>query len=89
MRYVRSEQHLSAEVDGDVLFFDAVRGMYFATDGVGAFLWTALAAPRSLDELTALVYARYEVDAAICAADTEQFVMRLVGAGMVEPVSAD
>jgi hypothetical protein len=89
-RYRRAEGLLAAEVDQDVLFFDAARGTYFATSGVGAALWQVLAEPRDLEELCATVVARYQVEPDECTQDVAAFVTRLVAEGLlvrVEPSS--
>jgi hypothetical protein len=82
-RYRRAEGLLAAEVDQDVLFFDAASGTYFATSGVGAALWQALAEPRNLAEMCAIVVARYRVEPDVCAHDVAAFVTRLVEVGLV------
>jgi hypothetical protein len=82
-RYRRAEGLLAAEVHDEVLFFDATRGAYLATTGVGATLWQALAAPCDLEELCATVVANYQVDPDVCAVDVADFLARLQEAGLV------
>jgi hypothetical protein len=85
-RYQRAEGLLAAEVDEDVLLFDATRGTYFATSGVGALLWEALAEPQTLEELCEQVLARYEVGPEVCAEDVTAFMERLEAAGLLRKV---
>jgi hypothetical protein len=85
-RYRRAEGLLAAEVDQDVLFFDATRGTYFATSGVGATLWHELAEPRDLQELCATVVDQYQVEPDECAQDVAAFVTRLLDAGLLMTV---
>jgi hypothetical protein len=85
--YRRVDGLLAAEVGDDVLLFDVTRGTYFATGGVGAVLWEALAQPCDLDELCSLVLERYEVEHAECMADVSEFLKRLKEAGLVVEVS--
>jgi hypothetical protein len=82
-RYQRVEGLLLAEVDEDVLLFDATRGTYFATSGVGSLLWGVLAEPRTLEELCQEVLAHYEVEPEVCAADVTTFVAHLEAARLV------
>ena len=80
-RYFRQRDGLlAAEVDGEVLLFDASRGTYFATGGVGALLWDALARPSTLEELVQVVMAVYEVPRETCEEDVTAFLERLTAA---------
>jgi hypothetical protein len=81
--YQRRDDLLEATVDAEVLLFDAARGTYFATAGVGALVWAELAAPRSLAELCAAVVAAYDVTAEVCEADLTEFLAALHAAGIV------
>jgi hypothetical protein len=85
-RYRRADGLLAAEVDQDVLFFDATRGTYFATSGVGATLWQELAEPRDLEELCAAIVDRYQVEPDTCAQDVAAFVTRLLDVGLLTTV---
>jgi hypothetical protein len=87
-RYRRSERLLTAEVDTDVLLFDPKAGMYFATRGVGAFLWEVLSQPRTVEELCVLVQDRYDVASDACCADVAEFIRDLQDAELIE-VSSD
>jgi hypothetical protein len=82
-RYRRAEGLLAAVVDDDVLLFDAKRGTYFATSGVGAALWEALEQPCGLDQLCTLVLERYQVAPEVCAEDVAAFLARLEAAELV------
>ena len=81
--YQRRDDLLTAEVDEEVLLFDAARGTYFATAEVGALVWAELAAPRSLAELCAAVEAAYDVTPEECRSDLEDFLAALCTAGIV------
>jgi hypothetical protein len=84
VRYRRVETLLEADIDDEVLLFDAAKGMYYATSAVGAFLWEALAQPRSEAELCALTLDRYEAPAAVVTSDIASFVSRLRSAGLIQ-----
>jgi hypothetical protein len=82
-RYQRVEELLAAEVDEEVLLFDATRGTYFATGGVGALVWSELAGPRTLEELSARVHAVYDVTLEECTEDVREFLEAMHAAGIV------
>jgi hypothetical protein len=84
VRYRRIETLLEADIDDEVLLFDAVKGMYYATSAVGTFLWEALAQPRTEAELCALTLARYEVATERVTADIASFVARLLSEGLIK-----
>jgi hypothetical protein len=83
IRYRRVDELLAVDVDDDVMIFDAVRGKYFATRGVGAVVWAALIEPCTTDELCEHVVAAYEVDLGLCRRDVQVFVDRLCRDGLV------
>ena len=39
------------EIDGEVVIVNLDKGLYFSTDGVGATVWTMIAAGHSVDEI--------------------------------------
>jgi hypothetical protein len=73
---------LAAQVDGEILLFDASRGTYFATSGVGALVWDTLARPATLQEIIQAVMAACEVTRDVCEADVTAFLERLRAADL-------
>ena len=54
-------------------------------NGTAACVWELLAAERSLDELTAAVAERFDVDPETARADVQTFVDEIAKMGLLEP----
>ena len=50
---------------------------------VGAFIWNALAAGKSLDETVAAILEEFEIDGQTARADAEQFICELKEIGAI------
>ena len=62
----RSDELLTAEVDGELMAMSIERGTCYGLNAVGTRLWALLAEPRTVDELCAMLVGEYEVDAGQC-----------------------
>ena len=54
-------------------------------NGTAACVWGLLAAERSVDELTAAVAERFDVDPETACADVRRFVQEIAKIGLLEP----
>jgi hypothetical protein len=50
----------------------------------GRYVWELLAAERTIDDLTAALVARWELDEAAARADVESFINEIDGMGLLE-----
>jgi hypothetical protein len=85
-RLVRSEEPLTALVDGETVMFSPDRGVYFGLDPIGTRVWELLGEPRSLDDLCAILGDEYEVDPDTCRTDVGALVEELREAKLVREV---
>lgn len=82
-RLVRSEEPLTAVVDGETVMFAPDQSAYFGLDEIGTRVWHLLGEPRSIDELCAILREDYDVDPETCRADVRALVDELREAGLV------
>jgi hypothetical protein len=85
-RVVRSEEPLTALVDGETVMFSPGQGAYFGLDPVGTRVWELLEQPRSIDDVCAALRSEFDVDAETCRADVEALIERLREAELVRTV---
>lgn len=87
-RYIRHPNvRLTAlEGEGVALHLDSRR--YFTLNETGLVLVEALAQPRTMDDLVALLVAKFDVGPDQAADTARAFVDRCVGAGLVVPTDA-
>ena len=72
---LRQNPHAAAaEIGDEVVFLHEGDGVYYGLDGVGAFVWTLLDAPRSFNDILRLVLAEYDVGEETCRRDLEELV---------------
>lgn len=85
-RLARSEEPLTAVVDGETVMFSPDQGLYFGLDAIGTRVWELLAQPRSLHDLCSILGGEYDVDPATCRADVRALVAELREARLVREI---
>lgn len=86
-RLVRNDVFASS-VDDDLILFDQTSGEYYATQGVGARIWTMLSEEQTLDSICDGLLAEFEVDRETCESRTKAFICELMEAGLVRCLDA-
>lgn len=79
----RNPDLLAADMDGDIVMMSIERGEYYGIGGVGSRVWELLAQPTSINQITQIICAEYEVEEATCQADMQKFVEQLLQNGLV------
>jgi hypothetical protein len=70
---------LSTAMDGEIVMMSAEDGTYFSLSaGVGTRVWELLESPKTLEELSNMVVAEFDVKLAECEADVLEYVNALV-----------
>lgn len=77
---VRSSDPLTAVVDGELVMLDARTSSYFGLDGIGTRIWDLLEAPRSVDDVCAVLIEEYDVDPETCRTEVLAFITDLLDA---------
>lgn len=81
---VVSPRQISSNLAGEEVILQLESGVYYGLDAVGAFIWSQVQQPCTLDAICAAVCAAYDVDPAQCAVDTRQFLTGLLDAQLIE-----
>lgn len=76
-RYVRSEDMIYSNMNGDVVMMGIEQGKYYAINGIGSRIWELLKNPITLDEIVNIICADYDVDIAICQSDLHTFIEKM------------
>ena len=61
----------------------AARGAYLGVNAVGARIWELIETPSDMDTICAALVREFEVDAATCRAEVEQFITEMGKHGAV------
>lgn len=79
----RSEEAVSAEVDGTAVMMSVNNGKYFGLDEIATRIWDLLEEPKQFDELCNVLQEEYEVDADTCKADLTDLLIELEAENLV------
>ncbi|MGI8801074.1 MAG: PqqD family protein [Solirubrobacteraceae bacterium] len=71
-------------VEGRVVMLDLDAERYYRLDSVGSRMWELLSEFGDVESVHARLLAEYDVDASELRQDLEDFVTRLVAAGLVQ-----
>jgi hypothetical protein len=88
LRYVRHPNVRLTELEGEGVALHLDSRRYFTLNATGLLLAEALAQPRTMDELVAVLVATFEVGGDEAAATARPFVDRCVAAGLVVTTDA-
>ena len=84
--YLVSPECVSCEVESGIAILDLRSNTYFSLDSVGAAIWDRMAAPASLDDLTAAIAAEYEVAPEECRRDISDLLDDMLTHGLIQTV---
>ena len=84
-KYVRAQDIVATDMDGEVVMMDVAKGSYFAINGSGPAIWERLAEPVLIDDLIASLHEEFDTGPkADFEADVRDFVAKLVDQGLVQ-----
>lgn len=83
LKLVRSNDLVSADMDGDTVMMSVESGVYFGLTGIAPRIWELLQSPRSADELFEVLSGRYDVSPMVLRADIEAFLKDMQKNGIV------
>ena len=86
MAYLVSPECVSCAVEDGTAILDLRSNTYFSLDPVGASVWDRMAAPASLDDLTAAIAAEYEVTPEECRRDISDLLDDMLTHGLIQTV---
>jgi hypothetical protein len=84
IHYVRCEELLEADVNGEIVALHVERGQCYGLNEVASEIWRMLAGPTSVDDICRKLCAEYEVDSSTCQAEVEDLVKNLREEGLVK-----
>lgn len=71
-----------AELDGEAVLLHLETGVYFGLNGVGTEIWKLIEKGHRVDRVLDLLYDEYEIDYGQLRVEVEEFLDRLVAAGL-------
>src|SRR3569833_1855005 len=80
----RSPDHLSADVDGEVMLMSVARGRYLGLDDDASDVWKRLETSRTIGDLCRELSTEYDAARDVIERDVEKLITTLHGHGLVE-----
>lgn len=81
---VQSNNHVCAEVDGEIVMMSIQQGKYYSIERVGVRIWELVAEPRPVVAVRDALLAEYKVDQATCESDLLCFLGGMLQQGLIE-----
>jgi hypothetical protein len=75
---------VAVEVDRSVVMMSIAREKYYSLGGVGGRIWELVQEPRSVGDLCERLAEEFDVEAAVCRSDVEEFLLNLLDEGLIE-----
>ena len=79
----RSEEAVSAEVDGTAVMMSVESGKYFGLDEIATRIWDLVEEPKSFEALCDALTAEYDIDKENCKTDVSEFLEHLKGEKLI------
>lgn len=73
----RADDLLATEVDGDLVMLSLRTNQYYGLKQLGGRIWEMVAEPVTGAQIVEAILAEYEVERAVCEADTLRFLSQL------------
>lgn len=83
-RVVTKSEHVTTEVDGELVVLNNEAGTYQGLHGIGPDIWAMLREPTTVREIVDTVATEYDVDRERCEQDVREFLETLVDEQLVE-----
>ena len=82
-KLVRAQNIISTDLDHETVLMSIEAGAYYGLEGPAQSIWIALESPLSFSALVGRLVEEYQVTPEACAADTEEFLVKLEQEGLV------
>lgn len=79
----RAQDLIATELDGEIVIFDAEKGVYFGLEDTGHKVWSLLDQPHTVESLCTTLCGLYEVDRAVCEQDVLHFLNEMDQEGLI------
>ena len=81
---VAAKNQVSADLAGEAVILNLESGVYYSLDDVGAYIWSLIQEPRTVNEIRDAILEEYEVEPDRCERDIVALLEQLADAGLIE-----
>lgn len=79
-----SPQRMATVVGERVVILDVRAGVYYGLDTVGAYVWSLLQQPLTVEELRDRLLEEFDVEPAVCTAELLALLDQLAAKGLIQ-----
>jgi hypothetical protein len=83
-RFVRCQELLEADVNGEIVALHVERGQCYGLNGVASEIWRMLASPTSANEVCVSLRRDYNVDPGTCETQVAHLLSELQQEGLIK-----
>lgn len=83
-KVVADKNHLSSELDREMVILDKKSGVYFGLNHVGSSVWNLIQEPKTISEIRDAVAAKYQVAAEHCEGDILELLKEMADEELIE-----
>lgn len=73
----------TCDLQGEAVILHIDSGVYYGLNSVGAYIWSLIQQPRSVQEVLRIVKNEYEVDPQRCESEVMSLLQELLEAGLI------
>jgi hypothetical protein len=88
-RIVRKSNHLSSNIDNEVVILNIQKGEYNGLNEVGTDIWNEIESPILIEDLVSVLMEKYQVEKQDCTSDVIEFVEELIENGLVDIINGE
>jgi len=83
---IRGEEIAAKVMDGEAIIINLANGIYYSMDKVGGLIWEMIEGGRTLEDMVAMIVARYDVSQEQVKTDIELLVNDLLQENLVTAI---
>lgn len=81
--FLADPEVVASEVDGGAALLDLRSSHYYGLNPVGAFVWSKVQTPQTLDGLAVAVSEAFEVETSVCRDDIARLLAEFLTVGVI------
>lgn len=83
-RVVQAKGNLVSDMNGEKVMMSISSGKYYNLGQIGGRIWELIEVQISVEQLVASLVAEYDIETALCEAQTKSFLEQMIQEGLIE-----
>ena len=78
LKYIQNAEIIQSKIGEEVVMLDMESGFYFGLNSVASIIWAMMESGISFENLCDQLTQQFEVERAVCEADTQELIKQLL-----------